>query len=166
MRRRIATMILVVSSPPMATPARSSRLSRPRARVGVARPVGVSRIASLHGVRTASPDTSSRNGVARDLSECGVVWWRRPQSFVIHDAVGSAVDRAFAFTEDGVLRIVAVSRHLLDQPSDPRRGSLTEGVSAPDGAGGRSSGSADVRDERSRHREAVHPVRWRQLDRV
>ena len=48
----------------------------------------------------ASPDTSSRrNGVARDLSECGVVWWRRPQSFVIHDAVGSAVDRAFAFTE-------------------------------------------------------------------
>jgi glutathione synthase/RimK-type ligase-like ATP-grasp enzyme len=41
----------------------------------------------------------THNGVARDLSECGVVWWRRPQSFVIHEAVGSAVDRAFAFTE-------------------------------------------------------------------
>jgi hypothetical protein len=34
-----------------------------------------------------------------DLGDCGVVWWRRPQHFNIHDEIASATDRNFALVE-------------------------------------------------------------------
>lgn len=40
------------------------------------------------------------NGEGRvDLDECGVVWWRRPQHFNIHDEITSGTDRNFAYVE-------------------------------------------------------------------
>lgn len=34
-----------------------------------------------------------------DLSTCGVIWWRRPQPFVLHDTVTRSSHRAFAYSE-------------------------------------------------------------------
>ncbi|MBA2706698.1 MAG: alpha-L-glutamate ligase [Gemmatimonadaceae bacterium] len=34
-----------------------------------------------------------------DLSRCGVVWWRRPQPFALHDEITATLDRNFAYTE-------------------------------------------------------------------
>lgn len=49
---------------------------------------------------TSSPrHRLSGRAVDLDFSECRVIWWRRPQPFVVHEEVGSAVDRAFAYSE-------------------------------------------------------------------
>ena len=40
------------------------------------------------------------DGEARtDLSECKVIWWRRPQPFMLHPEVSSSEDQGFAYTE-------------------------------------------------------------------
>jgi len=36
---------------------------------------------------------------AIQLSNCKVVWWRRPQPFVLHEEINSSDDRNFAYTE-------------------------------------------------------------------
>jgi glutathione synthase/RimK-type ligase-like ATP-grasp enzyme len=38
-------------------------------------------------------------GINLDFSECRVIWWRRPQPFVLHSEVSSSVDQTFAYTE-------------------------------------------------------------------
>jgi len=47
------------------------------------------------------PDHRIRNGVNADLvlADCGVVWWRRPQSFQIHPEITNAAYRDFALSE-------------------------------------------------------------------
>ncbi|MCD4665878.1 MAG: hypothetical protein K8R68_11465 [Bacteroidales bacterium] len=34
-----------------------------------------------------------------DLSECNVIWWRRPQPYLLHPEISSADDQNFAYTE-------------------------------------------------------------------
>lgn len=34
-----------------------------------------------------------------DLSDCNVVWWRRPQQFMLHADISSVEDQGFAYTE-------------------------------------------------------------------
>ena len=77
------------------------------------------------------------------------MWWRRPQPFVLDEAITDAHDRGFARGECAamVAGLVAVPGRGVGQRPRPGRGSVAQDVAAPRRERAGPAGAADLHDQ-------------------